>query len=105
MAENEVGVERRSHPKTFFTNRRAQAMFGRTVGCGEGGVEVHFQDTRAPGHDAFSRPFRGSLSFRAFAPSCEIILLFIAFPRFLDGLSSIRTKTWAWPTSDESQDG
>lgn len=105
MAENEVGVERRSHPKTFFTDRREQAMYSKTVGGDEGGVEVQVQDSRAPRHDAFSPRFRGSLSFRAFAPSCEILLLFIAFPRFLDSLSSIRTKTWAWPTSDESQDG
>lgn len=31
-------------PKTFLKDTRAQAIFGKAVGCGEGSVEVLFQD-------------------------------------------------------------
>ena len=50
-----------SNPKTFFKGTSVQAIFGKTVGYGEGSIEVLFQDiahTKTRGHEGFYRSSR-----------------------------------------------
>jgi hypothetical protein len=96
----------KSHAETFSKDRRASVMFGKTVGCAEGGVEVLFQDLahkKTQGHEVLTSlecaearfSIDGRHSSRQACPhlpclfvrSCEFNLYY-RFPQFLGSLYS-----------------